>query len=120
MYEPDGGYFTVANIEDTIKQVPTKYFYRDQAKGGEKPLAHFEDWKSLDSPDYSPDSACSIYFTKNCGFTTVPMSAFFDNKPGSSVKEFKGTDFVRFALCKNNNFIERWGEDMVKRGIASK
>lgn len=100
--------------------MPTKYFYKDQAKGDEKCLAHFEDWKSLEKPDYSPDSACSIYFTKNCGFTTVPMSAFYDNHPEGNVKDFKGTNFVRFALCKQNNFIERWGEDMKKRGLQKK
>ena len=119
MYEPDGGYFTVANIEDTIKQIPTKYFYKNQARGSDKPLASFQDWKSLDAPDYSPDSACSIYFTLNCGFTTVPMSAFFDNAPGSSVLDYKGTEFVRFALCKNNTFIESWAKDMEKRGLQS-
>ena len=107
----------MANIEDTVKKIPAKYFFKDQARGGEKPLANFLDWKNLDAPDYTPDSACSIYFTKECGFTTVPMSAFYDNKPGSSVLDFKGTEFVRFALCKNNDFITRWGQDMEKRGL---
>ena len=117
MYEPDGGYFTVANIEDTIKKVPTKYFYKDQQGGSEKPLSHFQDWKSLDKPDYTPDSATSIFFTKECGFTTVPFSAFFDNNPEGSIMNYKGTEFVRFALCKNNEFIKRWGDDMKKRGL---
>lgn len=120
MYNPEGGYFSVGKIEDTVTQMPRKYFYKDQAKGGDKPLKHFEDWKHLDSPDYTPDSACSIYFTKECGFTTVPMSAFYDNKPGSSLLEYKGTNFVRFALCKNNDFINRWGQDLQKRGLVKK
>ncbi len=118
MYEPDAGYFTVANIEETIKQVPTKYFYKDQARGTDKPLKKFEDWVNLESPDYTPDSACSIFFTKECGFTTVPYSAFYDNNPEGNVKDYKGTNFVRFALCKNNDFIKRWGDDMRKRGLS--
>jgi aspartate/methionine/tyrosine aminotransferase len=117
MFEPDGGYFTVANIEETIKKMPTKYFYKEQAKGSDKPLAHFQDWKQLDQPDFTPDSAMSIYFTKELGFTTVPFSAFFDNNPEGNILDYKGTEFVRFALCKNNDFILRWGQDMKKRGL---
>lgn len=115
MYNPDGGYFTIANIEDTVKQVPTKYFYKNQARGSDKPLKYYEDWRSLDSPDYAPDSACSIYFTKECGFTTVPVSAFWDNNPEGNVLDYQGTNFVRFALCKNNTFINRWADDMQLR-----
>lgn len=117
MYEPEGGYFTVGNIEDTIKRVPIKYFYKDQAKGGEKTLSHFEDWKSLDSPDFTPDSACCLYFTKELGFTTVPVSAFFDNLPDSKVTERRGTNFVRFALCKQDEFVTNWEKDLIKRGV---
>lgn len=120
MHAPEGGYFSVANIEETIKQVPTKYFYKEQKRGGEKPLSKFSEWKGLDAPDYSPDAACSIYFTKECGFTTVPMSAFWDNNPEGNVMDYKGTDSVRFALCKNNDFINRWGDDMKKRGLVKK
>jgi rubredoxin len=120
MYPPEGGYFTLANIEETIKKVPTKYFYKEQKGGSDSPLKSFKDWKDLKSPDYTPDSATSMWFTKECGFTTVPFSAFFDNNPEGNVKDYAGVDFVRFALCKNNAFIDRWGEDMKKRGLCKK
>lgn len=116
MYEPEGGYFSVGNIEETIKKVPIKYFYKEQAKGGEKTLNHFEDWKSLDSPDYTPDSACCIYFTKELGFTTVPISAFYDNHPHTPVQEMRGTNFVRFALCKQDDFLYKWEDELRRRG----
>jgi aspartate/methionine/tyrosine aminotransferase len=101
---PDGGYFILADIEDAIKHVPQKYFYKE---GSSNDNTLTRDWKSLNNPDFPPDSAFCRYLSYEWGVTPLPISAFYDNSNMESVKDWRGTNFIRFVLCKMDPTMDK-------------
>jgi aspartate/methionine/tyrosine aminotransferase len=101
---PDGGYFILADVQDAIKKVPKKYFYKE---GTSNDTSLTKDWKALQNPDFPPDSAFCRYLSYEWGVTPLPISAFYDNSNSKSVKDWRGTNFIRFVLCKMDPTMEK-------------
>lgn len=101
---PDGGYFILADVQEAIKKVPKKYFYKE---GSSNDTTLTKDWKALDNPDFPPDNAFCRYLSSEWGVTPLPISAFYDNSKEKSVKDWRGVNFIRFVLCKMDPTMDK-------------
>jgi aspartate/methionine/tyrosine aminotransferase len=99
---PEGGFFALVDISNCIKDIPKKFFYplESQVPDGDKPLG--TSFEKLDNPTYAPDYAFYRWLSVEYGVTPVPLGSFYDNSEANSVKEWKNTNFARFAICKSD------------------
>ena len=109
--EPEGGYFVCVDVTNAIPQIPIKYFYK-AGKSEEKGTT--EDWKSLENPDYSPDSAFSRFISYEYGVTPIPLSPMYDQSEVKNIKETRGGTFIRFAACKKDETLDKLEKLLVK------
>lgn len=103
-----GGFFLIAKIEKAMANFPAKYFYADYATNdhGGKQIKSYEEWTSLENPDYSPDYAFCHYTAAEYKVVFWPVSAFFDtmyNKP----HEKKTVNYVRISVCRSQATVDR-------------
>ena len=73
------------------------------------------DWKSLDKPSYSPDSAFSRFLSYEYGVTPIPLSPLYDQSGVKDVRDTRGGTFIRFAVCKKDATLDKLEELLVKR-----
>eukprot|EP01016_Furgasonia_blochmanni_P045513 TRINITY_DN6431_c0_g3_i1.p1 TRINITY_DN6431_c0_g3~~TRINITY_DN6431_c0_g3_i1.p1 ORF type:complete len:143 (+),score=13.69 TRINITY_DN6431_c0_g3_i1:64-492(+) len=97
-----GGFFALVGIQNCIKDIPKKYFYplETEVVNGDKPSG--TSFQNLDNPAYAPDYAFYRWLSVEFGVTPVPLGTFYDNSQAKSVKDWKTTNFVRFAICKSD------------------
>jgi len=98
--EPEGGYFVMADISKSAHKIPIKYFYKEGASNDRTPVGN--GFTELKNPNHSIDYAYCLWMTHDIGVTPLPVSFFFDNHAKNNVKEYQGTNFLRFAICKND------------------
>ena len=113
VYEPEGGVFIIADITESIPIIPKQYFYN---KGDQVKLK--EDLKSvegLSNVDYSPDYAFVRWLADKFNIISIPGYPFFDQTHAKCVKEYKGTNLVRFAFCKSDETLEAVAECLLKK-----
>lgn len=110
--EPEGGYFTCCDVTGAIPQIPIKYFYEE---GKSNDMGTIKDWKLLDKPDYSPDSAFSRFLSYEYGVTPIPLSPLYKNPVGQDVKETRGGEFIRFAVCKKEETLDKLENLLAKK-----
>lgn len=107
---PDGGYFIIVDITKTISKIPKRFFFKVDTKENE-PVG---DYKALENPDYSPDYAFTKWLTVEYGVTCIPMFGFYDQSGAKSPKDYRGSNFVRFAICKSDETLQAVGERLKK------
>jgi len=112
-FEPEGGFFILVDITNSITKIPVKYFYKE----GKNDLnsAVGDNWKGLENPDYAPDMAFTKWMTYEYGVSPLPMSPFYNNSEFKDVKDFKGTSMVRFAICKSDETLTIVKERLKKK-----
>jgi len=99
------------DISEAIADIPVKYFYKDGTNDSNDKVGG--DWRKLDSPDYASDYAFTRWMTYEKGVSPIPMSTFYDNSKAKNVKELKGTNLVRFAICKSDETINGVRERLI-------
>lgn len=104
VFVPDGGYFAIADVKDAVGSIPAKYFYKEGTSDITSPAG---DWRKLKSPDYPADSAFCRYMSYEWGVTPLPLSPLYNNNRAESPTKWRGTDFIRFALCKNDQTLDK-------------
>lgn len=102
--DPEGGFFVLVDIENAIEKIPRKYFYKEGASTDDKVVG--SNWKDLKDPDHTPDYAFCKWLTFKYGVTPIPLSSFYNNSAAKSVKDFRITNFVRFAICKSDETLD--------------
>jgi len=107
---PDGGYFIIVDLTNTIPKIPIKYFYKTENQKSE-PVG---DINSLENPDFSADYAFTRWLTYEYGVTPVPMFAFYNQENAKNKKEYKGSHLVRFAICKSDETLNAVAEKLKK------
>jgi len=108
--DPDGGYFVIVDITNTIPKIPKKYFYKVDTQENE-PVG---DVKALKDPEFSPDYAFTRWLTTEYGVTPVPMFAFYNQADAKSKIDYKGGHLVRFAVCKSDETLGAVAEKLKK------
>jgi len=104
VFNPDGGYFVIADITDAIPSIPVKYFYKEETNKDNTPVG---DWTKLKNPDYPADNAFCRYMSYEWGVTPLPLSPLFENDRSAPANTWKNTNFIRFALCKTDQTLEK-------------
>jgi aspartate/methionine/tyrosine aminotransferase len=107
---PDGGYFIIVDITKAIPKIPVKYFYKVETDKTEA----VGDYKALENPDFSPDYAFTRWLTVEYGVTPIPMFAFYNQQHAKSVKEYKGSNLVRIAICKCDETVNAVSDRLTK------
>jgi len=113
VFEPEGGFFILVDISNTISKIPVKYFYKDGTNSTTTPVG--ENWKDLENLDYAPDMAFTRMMTYEFGVSPIPMSPFYNNSEFKSIKDYKGTNMVRFAICKSDETLSTVTERLKKK-----
>jgi kynurenine--oxoglutarate transaminase/cysteine-S-conjugate beta-lyase/glutamine--phenylpyruvate transaminase len=103
VYEPDGGYFVMTDISNSWDKIPMKYFYKHGTSKDNRPVGN--DISRVKNPDHAIDYAFSYWMTYDVGVTPVPVSCFFDNRNNKNPLEHRGTNFLRFSMCKNDETL---------------
>ena len=112
IFVPEGGWFTILDITNSVHHVPIRYFYKNHdskemhEKFGNECLKNFESWLELDSPDHSPDLAYCIWMTCELGVTPIPCYPFYIQDPKNGVKGRNNVNMIRFAHCKGDDAID--------------
>jgi len=109
--DPEGGYFVIVDITNTIPKIPIKYFYKSDNQKDE-PVG---DFNLLENPDFSADYAFTRWLTIDYGVTPVPMCAFYNQDHAKNKKEYKGSNLVRFAVCKSDETMSAVAEKLKKQ-----
>ncbi len=104
VYDPDGGYFVIVDITKAIGDIPIKYFYQENKSDDKTPVG---DWTKLKNPDFPPDNAFCRYMSYEWGVTPLPLSPLFKNDRNAPASTWRATNFVRFALCKTDQTLEK-------------
>ena len=103
----EGGFFIPTSIEQSVEELPIKYFYKDYQTNDHEnlKLAKFEDWMDLKDPDYSPDYAFNNYLLDAFKIVAFPMS-FFMSTMFDEPKKRKGTKYLRIPISRSFEFAE--------------
>lgn len=110
--EPEGGFFVLVDIKNTIEKIPIKYFYKERESENNKPVGN--GLATLPEPHHSSDYAFCKWLTHEYGVTPIPLSTFYDNTQAKSTKEYKVTNFVRFAICKSDETLDEVERRLMK------
>jgi len=111
VFEPEGGFFILIDITEAIPQIPAKYFYKNEDKITYKSLNGI---KELDEVDYTPDYAFVRWLAAKSKIISIPIYSFYNQSHAKSLKEYKGTNLVRFAFCKNEDTLAAVAECFTK------
>jgi len=101
LFNPEGGYFLIAEIANCIPKIPQKYFYKEGATEVNEPVG---DWLNLENPDYTPDYAFVRWLLFEYGVGAIPLFPFYEPST-TGPHDQKGTLFVRFTICKEEETI---------------
>ena len=112
VFEPEGGFFIVVDITESIPLIPRQYFYKN---GKIKDSEDLKETKELDNIDYSADYAFVRWLADKFNIISIPGYPFFDQGHANSVKDYKGTHLVRFAFCKNDETLNAVAECLLKK-----
>ncbi len=107
--DPEGGYFVIIDITKAIPKIPKKYFFKESEDT--QPIG---DLNSIENPDYSADYAFTRWLTFEYGVTPVPMFAFYNQDHAKNKKEYKGSNFVRIAICKSDETLNAVADRLKK------
>jgi len=113
LLDPEGGFFVLVDISESIPTIPIRYFYKEGVSENDKPVG--DDWRQLENPDYAPDFAFTRWMTFERGVSPIPLSTFYDNSGAKSVKDYKSVNFVRFAICKSDETMDAVRERLAKK-----
>jgi len=109
---PEGGFFVLVDISNSIEKIPIKYFYKEGTSTNDKPVG--TTFKSLKNPDHTPDYAFCKWLTFEYGVTPIPLSTFYDNSQAKGVQDYRVTNFVRFAICKSDETLDEVEKRLLK------
>lgn len=119
-FKAQGGFFTMTDIRGAIGHVPVKYFWKDFAsvEDGERKLEKFDDWKQLENPDHTPDTAFAMWLSIELKITPWPCFGFFTQDTTKPKRDFKTPYFIRWAHCKQDGLFDGL-EDKLSNYLAS-
>jgi aspartate/methionine/tyrosine aminotransferase len=95
VFNPEGGFFIMVDITESIPMIPSEYYYKE---GSEK--------KEGKEYDYSADYAFVRWIADKYRIVCIPCFPFYDQSHTTNPKEYRGSHLVRFALCKNDETLE--------------
>lgn len=104
VFKSEGGYFTVCDITNQIPNIPTKYFFAEGQNEDKRPVG---DWTKLKNPFYTPDKAFARFLSFEYNVTPLPLSPFYHNPKEIPITEWRGTQLIRFAMCKNDETLDK-------------
>lgn len=97
--EPEGGFFVLVDISDCINDMPKKYLYGGAVPESEKDI---DDYRKLKKATVSPDFAFSQYLIEEFQVAALPLSPFYNNVGVQNPIEYRGSTYLRFAICKDD------------------
>jgi len=111
VYEPEGGFFILVDISEAIPMIPAKFFYKSEDR-----IRYSEEngKKELIDADYTSDYAFVRWLAAKSKIISIPIYPFYNQSQAKSLKEYKGTHLVRFALCKNEDTLINVAECFAK------
>lgn len=111
VYEPEGGFFILIDITEAIPTIPAKHFYKSEDR---IKYTGSNGSKELVETDYTPDYAFVRWLAARSKIISIPIYPFYNQSQAKSLKEYKGTHLVRFALCKNEDTLAAVAECFLK------
>jgi len=96
---PEGGFFLVVDISNTVPKIPIKYFYEDGKNNDEHPV---QDIRKLDDAKYTADYAFVRWLLFEYHIACIPFFPFYDE----SRRKISDMTFVRFTICKEDKTIQ--------------
>lgn len=111
--EPDGGFFAIVDISNCHKDIPVKYFYTEGVSQDNTPVG--PNLKDLKNPNYAPDVAFCRWLVFEYGVVAIPLSPFYNQEGITSKLDARGSNFIRFAICKSDATLQGAAERLVKK-----
>ena len=112
VFPPKGGYFFVISVENLIKFVPKRHFYKEESpENGSEPVG--ENFNDLKNPDFTPGTACFLWLAKEIGVNMIPLDQFYENDE-ISVGDKKGRFLLRVSVTAKPSSIEGALERLMK------
>ena len=98
----------IVKIENALSGKPVKYFYNDSLTNDReaKKLKSYEEWTTLENPDFSPDYAFCNFVAYEYKVVFWPVSAFFDTMY-EAPKNKKTVNYIRISVCRSQETIEK-------------
>ena len=97
--EPEGGFFVLVDISGCINDMPRKYLFGGVVPDSEKDV---DDYRKLKKVTVSPDFAFAQYLIEEFKVAALPLSPFYNNVGVENPLDYRGSTFLRFAICKND------------------
>ena len=109
--KPEGGYFIIVDITNSIPKIPIKYFFEEGKNNDDKPVKSYAD---LENPSFTPDHAFVRWLIYEFGVASVPLYPFYEPSRDGP-KNQRGATFIRFTICKEDETIEAVGQKFLKK-----
>lgn len=110
--EPEGGFFIICDISNCHKDIPIKYFFKEGSSNDNTPVG--DGLKGLTGAAYAPDNAFCRWMMFEYGVVAIPLSPFYDQEGIKNKVDARGSNFIRFAICKSDATMEAAAERLNK------